>query len=518
MRSVAAKPVRGTVARVLISFFLLMAAIAVLPLLWLLLRDRGAGVPEADDPARVYAAQFQEVARDRARGTIDADAASTLEAEIGRRLLAASRGAAGGAGRRLTIGERVVVGLGILIVLPAGAFAWYEGIGGDRRAVADAAPPGIRQGASAPDRTGRDAPHDMAESAARLAERLEAEPDNLEGWLLLGRSYMQLGRSDQVARAYRRIAGIASVPAARLSSIAEDLIAVSAGTVSPEALDLLKAANGRDPAEPRARFFLGLARAQAGAAEEGLDLWLALERDSPAQAPWLDGLRANIGRLAEEIGMTPAALAQRRARLALAATGRAPISLEALAEPPAPAAAPRPPAHPPQPPSASAPRGPSAQDVAAASRLSAEDRAGMIRGMVDGLAARLEADPSDIDGWLRLGRAYRVLGETEKGLAALRQAADRSPERGDVLRAYSAAIATAPPELAARYPAAAVHDRLLAIAPVQPEALQALGDGALEAGDKPLARRYWEHLRAALPVGTPARRAVEDRLERLGPR
>jgi len=164
------------------------------------------------------------------------------------------------------------------------------------------------------------------------------------------------------------------------------------------------------------------------------------------------------------------------------------------------------------------PRGPSAQDVAAASRLSAEDRAGMIRGMVDGLAARLEGDPSDIDGWLRLGRAYRVLGENEKGLAALRQAADRAPDRGDVLRAYSAAIATAPADVAARHPAASVHDRLLALAPAQPEALQTLGDGALEAGDKLLARRYWERLHAVLPAGTPARRAVEERLERLGPR
>jgi len=248
---VVAIPPKGAAAHVLISIFLLMAAVAVLPLLWLLLRERGAGQPEADDPARVYAAQFHEVARDRARGAIDAEAASTLEAEIGRRLLAASRGAAGTGGRRLALGERVIVGLGILIVLPAGAFAWYEGMGGDRRALADAAPPGIRQGPSAPDRQGRDAPHDMAESATRLAERLEAEPDNLEGWLLLARSYTQLGRSAEAARAYRRIAGIASAPPARLASIAEDLIAISAGTVSPEALDLLRAANRRDPARRR---------------------------------------------------------------------------------------------------------------------------------------------------------------------------------------------------------------------------------------------------------------------------
>ncbi|MDZ4373568.1 MAG: c-type cytochrome biogenesis protein CcmI, partial [Phenylobacterium sp.] len=36
----------------------------------------------------------------------------------------------------------------------------------------------------------------------------------------------------------------------------------------------------------------------------------------------------------------------------------------------------------------------------------------MIRGMVDGLAARLKADPDDPEGWVRLVRAYAVMGDT----------------------------------------------------------------------------------------------------------
>ena len=42
----------------------------------------------------------------------------------------------------------------------------------------------------------------------------------------------------------------------------------------------------------------------------------------------------------------------------------------------------------------------------------------MIHGMVDRLAARLKQDGSDVDGWVRLVRAYKVLGETEKARAA----------------------------------------------------------------------------------------------------
>ncbi len=42
----------------------------------------------------------------------------------------------------------------------------------------------------------------------------------------------------------------------------------------------------------------------------------------------------------------------------------------------------------------------------------------MIRGMVDRLAARLEQNPNDKEGWTRLAHAYDVLGETDKAEAA----------------------------------------------------------------------------------------------------
>jgi cytochrome c-type biogenesis protein CcmH len=47
----------------------------------------------------------------------------------------------------------------------------------------------------------------------------------------------------------------------------------------------------------------------------------------------------------------------------------------------------------------------------------------MIRGMVDRLAARLEQNPNDKEGWARLARAYDVLGETDKAAAARARAA-----------------------------------------------------------------------------------------------
>ena len=73
-------------------------------------------------------------------------------------------------------------------------------------------------------------------------------------------------------------------------------------------------------------------------------------------------------------------------------------------------------------PAASPSRGPSAEDFAAADRLSAADRDRMIEDMVAGLASRLEKDGRDLAGWQRLIRAYTVMGRKAEAMAALGRA------------------------------------------------------------------------------------------------
>ena len=62
--------------------------------------------------------------------------------------------------------------------------------------------------------------------------------------------------------------------------------------------------------------------------------------------------------------------------------------------------------------------GPDASQVAAAAEMAPAERNQMIQGMVARLAQRMAENGSDVDGWLRLIRAYAVLGERDKALAA----------------------------------------------------------------------------------------------------
>ena len=76
--------------------------------------------------------------------------------------------------------------------------------------------------------------------------------------------------------------------------------------------------------------------------------------------------------------------------------------------------------------------GPSADDVAAASEMSPEQRNTMVQGMVSRLAERLKQDGGDVEGWLRLLRAYMVLGDKEQARAAAgdaRRALASDPEK-----------------------------------------------------------------------------------------
>ena len=74
----------------------------------------------------------------------------------------------------------------------------------------------------------------------------------------------------------------------------------------------------------------------------------------------------------------------------------------------------------------------SGDTMAAATNMSEGDRGAMIRGMVDRLATRLKQNGDDVEGWLRLVRAYMVMGDREKAKGALtdaRQAVANDVER-----------------------------------------------------------------------------------------
>jgi cytochrome c-type biogenesis protein CcmH len=210
---------------------------------------------------------------------------------------------------------------------------------------------------------------------ARVETHLERNPDDGRGWDVVAPIYMRLGRFDDAIRAYRSALKLEGETADRQASLGEALAGAAGGVITTDAKGAFERALVLDKSNPRAQFYLGLAAEQDGRASEAVDRWQSLIAHAPADAPWLAYVREALARVEPSRAQTQGSGA----------------------------------------PAGSSPR---AQDVASAAEMPPSERDQMVRGMVERLAARLSADGSDVEGWLRLMRAYVVLGELGKARAA----------------------------------------------------------------------------------------------------
>ena len=277
----------------------------------------------------------------------------------------------------------------------------------------------------------------------RLAERLKKDGSDVPGWIQLVRSYRVLGKADMVKAAIADAhAALASDPEAlqRLDRSLQGLEAEAApGASNPDV-----AGPAGAPPSVGAIAPLGPNAGQAAAAAqmapvernsmiEGMVARLAdrLKKDGSDVPGWIQLVRSY--RVLGDADKAKAAIADARAALANDREGlqRLEQGLEALQAEAAPSApAPAPPTT-----GVSIPQpGPNASQVAAAAQMAPADRNSMIEGMVARLAQRMAENGSDVDGWLRLIKAYSVLGERDKALAAAANARNALAGNSDNLR------------------------------------------------------------------------------------
>ncbi|HMD63223.1 MAG TPA: c-type cytochrome biogenesis protein CcmI [Stellaceae bacterium] len=344
----------------------LLVLVALIVLLKPLLRAAPGSARQGESVVAVFRRQLANLDSEIAQGRLTPHDAAPVRAEITRRMLSTADQEAQ-ISRPAVLGSaetswRIGAAIGIAALLPAAALVLYLAVG---------APGAIERSRS----VAAAAPHDRAELAAaaeQLKARLEQDPGHAQGWILLARTFTSLERFPEAREAYGRAIALAPDEPRLHAELGELLVLTAGGNVTAEAaVEFAKAGD-----DPRARFYGAEAALQRGDREAAKAALRALLAEAPAEAPWR--------KVVQE-------------RLAELAPGE-------------------------QPPDAKG-SGPTAQDVAAARSMSPEERQAMIRGMVDRLAARLEQNPNDKDGWIRLAHAYDVLGETEKAEAARARAA-----------------------------------------------------------------------------------------------
>ncbi|WP_421995618.1 c-type cytochrome biogenesis protein CcmI [Reyranella sp.] len=256
------------------------------------------------------------------------------------------------------------------------------------------------------------------------------------------------------------------------SALGEALTLEADGTVTAEALAAFNKALAAEPGDARALYYLGLHEAQSGDSAAALRRWQALEASGPPDAPWRGMLRAEIRRVARAAG---------------------------LEVPPAP------PSAMPQ---------PSREQQEAMAAMTPEQRQQAIRGMVEGLAARLKDSPDDRAGWLRLANAWKVLGETGPAADAYAHADRLAPLDARLLADWAEShVRGLKPGEAPSPAAVAVLQRLEKAEPRNGLALFYLGAADFAAGDRKAAAARWKTLLSMLPADAPIRGLLEQRIK-----
>jgi len=210
----------------------------------------------------------------------------------------------------------------------------------------------------------------IAKDAATFKENFEKVTD-----------FFTKKKMDDAIKAFRNSIAYNGDVAERRSDLGEVLVGSAGGVVTSEAKAEFERAVAQNADDPKANYFLGLAAEQDGRNTDAASIWRAMLAKAPPDAPWRPLIQAALVRVGG-----PAAPV---------------LSNDAMS---------------------------------AAKDMNETDRGAMIRGMVDRLATRLKQNGDDVEGWLRLVRAYMVMGERDKAVSALIDARQAVANDADRLR------------------------------------------------------------------------------------
>jgi cytochrome c-type biogenesis protein CcmH len=329
---------------------------------------RGITTPNDASEAVVYKDQLTEIDRDVTAGLIGLAEAEAARVEIGRRLLAATDAERDPPTVSNTRLRRLAAVLA-LVGLPLVAVAFYLPLGSPQ--LGDFA---LAQRAREPD-----ASQPLDNLVAQVEAHLEKNPTDGRGWSVLAPVLAKLGHHDEAVRAYRNSIAYNGDSASRRADLGEAVAAAAGGIITSEAKGEFERAIALNADEFKASYFLGLAAEQDGRMADAASIWRAMLARGPADALWRPLVQAALTR----------------------ADGSAAPAL-------------------------------SDDTIAAAKDINESDRGAMIRGMVERLASRLKQNGDDVEGWLRLVRAYMVMGDRDKVNSArsdARQAVANDAER-----------------------------------------------------------------------------------------
>lgn len=438
-------------------FIAIAALLTLLVVAWIvrpLLRPAAlAGVSSQRLNASIYRDQLQALERDLARGVISPADFETTQDELQLRLLDDTEPPAPAPlARRASFLTARRTALLIALALPLGSAGMYWWMG---------APQAIDPV------TAQKADQDkISKMVDGLAERLKANPDNPNGWVMLARSYKVMGRLQEAEAAYVKAGPLVETEPDLLADYADLLAARAGNSLEGRPLVLINKALALNPLHPMSLMLAGNAAYQQGNFAVAVKHWEKLLSVLEPGSPDVQQVGSDIAEARVKAGMPAAAKTN-----AQGATGAQRAVTEAGKLPPV--------------------------DAAAVGPMTPEK----INQMVERLAQRLKANPDDLAGWARLARAYTVqkrLAEAEQAYIKAGKLVEGDP---DLLTQYADLLAMRANKNLEGRPLKLVN-QALALNPKHPMALMLAGSAAYQRADYAQAVAHWEKVLTVLEPGS----------------
>lgn len=137
-----------------------------------------------------------------------------------------------------------------------------------------------------------------------------------------------------------------------------------------------------------------------------------------------------------------------------------------------------------------------------------------IMQMVNKLAARLKENPNDLEGWLKLAQAYKVMGRYAEAAEAYAKAESRVKEDAGLLASYAETLGMSSEKGLQGKPTVLLN-AALKLNPKEPNALLLSGAAAMERQDYKSAVAYWEQLLPMVEPGSEIEEVLKDSIERI---
>lgn len=426
-------------------FIGISALLTLLVVAWvirpLLVKPKGSGTSSEKLNASIHRDQLQALEGDLARGVISQQDFETTRDELQLRLLDDTESFEQASAETSTgfwTAPRIAGAIGVSF--PVLALGLYMQLG----APMAINPPVAR--VSAEDQQ-------ITQMIDTLAAKLQANPDNPQGWAMMARSYKVVGRFEEARQAFERAGDYIKTNPDMLVDYAELLGVMAGNTFAGQPQQMVEEALRQNPEHPMGLMIAGVAAYQSGDFAVAVTRWEKLLGLLPPGSQDALQIQDNIADARSQAGV------------------HAGTAVDGNMLPPVPAAA--------------------------AAGMTPE----MVNQMVDRLAARMKDNPDDLAGWARLARAYKVQGRLEEAAAAYAKTGKLLETDPDLLTQYADTLAMRAKNLQGK-PTELVN-KALSINPKHPMALMMAGQAAFQSRDYAKAIGHWQTALTVLPVNSP---------------